>query len=323
MIVKNESKIIRRCLDSVKRIIDTWVIVDTGSTDGTQEEILSTLKSIPGKLHSRPWVDFSHNRNEALELAKPHADYILFLDADEQFIYAPSFILPPLTFDCYTIEVHQDGNRYHRISLIDSSLDWSWIGVLHESIYSPTPKTKALLPHVINLSTTQDGHRFQDPDKYLKDAAILKKALETDPHNSRYVFYLAISYGNAHKHALAIQTHAQRATMGGCEEEVFMSLYIIGGLQDLLNYPSQTVIQSYTKAYLFRPTRAEPLFWLAKHYEKQGNYLMGYLIAEFALKIPLPQDNLWVQYGIYHSDLPKLFADCARKLKLGNLALKL
>ena len=39
MIVKNESKIIERCLNSVKNIIDCYSIVDTGSTDNTKELI--------------------------------------------------------------------------------------------------------------------------------------------------------------------------------------------------------------------------------------------------------------------------------------------
>ena len=39
MIVKNESKVVERCLDSVKSLIDYWVIVDTGSDDGTQKVI--------------------------------------------------------------------------------------------------------------------------------------------------------------------------------------------------------------------------------------------------------------------------------------------
>ena len=39
MIVKDESKVIKRCLDSVKPLIDYWVIVDTGSKDDTKKVI--------------------------------------------------------------------------------------------------------------------------------------------------------------------------------------------------------------------------------------------------------------------------------------------
>ena len=43
MIVKNEAHVILRCLASVKPWIDSWCIVDTGSSDGTQEIIQNYL----------------------------------------------------------------------------------------------------------------------------------------------------------------------------------------------------------------------------------------------------------------------------------------
>ena len=46
MIVKNESKVIKRCLDSIMPLIDYWIIVDTGSDDGTQQIIKNYLKMI-------------------------------------------------------------------------------------------------------------------------------------------------------------------------------------------------------------------------------------------------------------------------------------
>ncbi|MDO8336144.1 MAG: glycosyltransferase, partial [Candidatus Saccharibacteria bacterium] len=47
MIVKNEAHVILRCLASVKPWIDSWCIVDTGSSDGTQDIIQDYLKDIP------------------------------------------------------------------------------------------------------------------------------------------------------------------------------------------------------------------------------------------------------------------------------------
>ena len=55
MIVKDEAHVIRRCLDSVRSHLAHWTIVDTGSTDGTQEIIRSHLRDLPGELHERPW----------------------------------------------------------------------------------------------------------------------------------------------------------------------------------------------------------------------------------------------------------------------------
>ena len=62
MIVKDEAHIIQRCLASVKPLIDSWLIVDTGSTDGTQTVIREILHDVPGEIVERPWVNFAHNR---------------------------------------------------------------------------------------------------------------------------------------------------------------------------------------------------------------------------------------------------------------------
>ncbi|MEN9654269.1 MAG: hypothetical protein RL235_381, partial [Chlamydiota bacterium] len=66
MIVKDESRVILRCLESVRPLIDSWVIVDTGSTDTTKQIITEYLSNIPGELHERAWQNFAASRNEAL-----------------------------------------------------------------------------------------------------------------------------------------------------------------------------------------------------------------------------------------------------------------
>src|SRR5207244_3721777 len=91
MIVRNEAGVIRRCLESVKPVINHWVICDTGSTDNTPDIIRETLAGIPGTLHRERWIDFGNNRTQALKLAKGKADYHLLLDADMTLNMAGEF----------------------------------------------------------------------------------------------------------------------------------------------------------------------------------------------------------------------------------------
>ena len=60
MIIKNESKIITRMLDTVIDFIDHYVICDTGSTDNTIEVLENYFKdkNIQGKIVCKPFEDF-------------------------------------------------------------------------------------------------------------------------------------------------------------------------------------------------------------------------------------------------------------------------
>ena len=83
MIIKNESKIITRLLDSLLFFIDYYVICDTGSTDNTLEVLEEYFKdkSIQGKVIQEPFVDFGTTRSYALKQCEnePNSDYILLL----------------------------------------------------------------------------------------------------------------------------------------------------------------------------------------------------------------------------------------------------
>mgnify|MGYP000265124153 CR=1 FL=1 len=61
------------------------------------------MKDIPGELHETEWVNFQYNRNYALGLAKEKADYLLFIDADEELLYSENFQKPNLDKDYYYI----------------------------------------------------------------------------------------------------------------------------------------------------------------------------------------------------------------------------
>lgn len=87
IIVKNEAKVIERMLNTVWPILDYYVVVDTGSTDGTQDIVrrFFEAKNIPGEVVDHEWVSFEDARNTALNLVKGKADFGFWIDADETF----------------------------------------------------------------------------------------------------------------------------------------------------------------------------------------------------------------------------------------------
>jgi len=318
MIVKNESKIVERCLNSIKDKIDYWVIIDTGSTDGTQEVIRKCMKGMPGELHERPWVDFAHNRNEALMLSKPKADYSLFIDADEMLVLADDFQPLELNKDCYLWRVKQiaGGGDYYRIALVNNHQNWQWKGVLHELIECPEARTYELLAGMVNESDTTKGARSADPEKYLKDAMVLEKAIEKEPNNSRYRFYLAQCYLNAQNYAKAMENYEKRAEMPDHNQETFFSIFMAARLEEVLNMPPEKFSETYKKAYNSWPSRMEPLFYLGSYYLRKQDYQAAYDTFKAALAtIPSRADMLFVEYWIYDWGCLFNYAQCCYHLK--------
>ena len=84
MIVKNEARVIERCLSSVVRHIDYWLIDDTGSKDDTPGIIVRLMQKhgVAGELRHRTWRDFGVNRSEAVCHAAGQGSHILLMDAD-------------------------------------------------------------------------------------------------------------------------------------------------------------------------------------------------------------------------------------------------
>jgi len=310
MIVKNEARVICRCLASVKPLIDTWVIVDTGSTDGTQEVIREFMKDMPGELHERPWKNFAHNRNEALDLARSKADYILIIDADDDLVFAEGFALPKLDKDAFHMKISHGGMVYSRPQLIKASLGWKWEGVLHAYLSCPESSAIALMEKV-TMRYGGDGARSRDPAKFRKDAEVLEEALREDPSNSRYVFYLAQSYRDGGVHDKALENYQKRVVLGGWEQEVFVAMLQVARLQQTLQLDPAVWIDSFYRTYLFRPSRIEPLYDLVRHHRTTGDYFAGYMLAKQGLVTAPPGDVLFVEKWIYDWGLLLEYSICA------------
>ena len=309
MIVKNESPVITRCLRSVLPLLDAWLVVDTGSTDGTQQMVRDTLGHLPGELIQRPWVHFAHNRSESLDYARGRADYVLVIDADEVLELPPDFRLPLLTTDAYDFEMLSGPVTYYKTQLVRDALGWRYQGVVHEHIVTSaeTEPTRERLPGVRTIRLP-DGARARDPLTYRKDALLLEEALLHEPENTRHMFYLAQSYADARELELAVDRYTRRVAMGGWAEEVWCSLYQIARLKEMQGLDWPVVMAAYLAAFNFRPDRAESLYRVGMHYQVQQQYPLAYLFLAHAMQIPFPaKDVLFVEKEIYDYFLPLEF----------------
>ncbi|RLD82620.1 MAG: glycosyltransferase family 2 protein, partial [Bacteroidetes bacterium] len=80
IITYNEEKNIKKCLDSLKGVVDEIVVVDSFSKDKTKEICLEYNVAF----YQNPFEGYSQEKNYANSLAKN--EYILSLDADEALL---------------------------------------------------------------------------------------------------------------------------------------------------------------------------------------------------------------------------------------------
>ena len=301
MIVKNEAPVIRRCLASVLPFIDAWAVCDTGSTDGTQGVVSDMLGALPGAVYDRPWRDFSHNRNEALEFSREWADYGLVIDADEVLVVDPGFVLPELTADAYRSRHRgaQSDSDFERIKLVRTTSAWRYVGPVHEVLSCRGAAEPVHIEGMLCVGHFDGARNRGDArDKYLADAALLEHALLTDPNNARNVFYLAQSYRDAGDRPLAIANYRRRAGMGGWAEEAWYALYQTGLLL-LAEGELPEGIGALLEAFQLRPSRVEPLCALARHHRLRKEWELAYMFAARAVQISRPDDILFVNDTMY------------------------
>jgi glycosyltransferase involved in cell wall biosynthesis len=309
MIVKNEAHVIERCMESLKRLLDYVLIVDTGSDDGTPQVINNWLNSnnIPGEVIIEPWKNFAYNRTFALEKLreKDSIDYAFMIDADEILVFDEDFDVESfktsLWADIYDIVTNMGGFIYNRPTLTSNKRQSRYEGVVHEFLAMSDGGTRDTAKGFHNYPI-QDSARNKSENKFLKDAELLEEVLKTDIDDwfrSRYTFYLAQSYRDAGKPELSLTRYLERADQGFWNEEVYISLYSAGNLMKGLNYSKEQVLQTYLKAHESCSHRAEAIHAAINYCRSNGLNQQGYILGKHAMTIELPVGSLFVEKWIY------------------------
>jgi hypothetical protein len=309
MIVKNEEKVLPRLMRSVKDYIDYYVVVDTGSTDDTIALIKQEMAGfgVEGEVHERAWVNFGVNRQQALDLAVEagKAEWLLFIDADEELgVSDPKFyekLEPGVSYD---LEKHHGRTRYavpHLVNIRTGKFQWK--GPVHNYLVTLVgEKKRAVRKDVWIVYHPGEGAKSQGlttEQKYLRDAKLLEDDLEKHPDSARSQFYLGQSYRDAGHLEKALQAYARRATMSGWDEETFVAQLEAGKLAVRLERSEQVVLEALLSAYDRRPTRAEPLFELARYFRLKKNYGKAFLFSKVGALTSPPNDALFVDHSVY------------------------
>lgn len=190
MIVKNEEKVLGRCLDSIKEAVDEIIIVDTGSTDKTKE----TAAKYTDKIFDFEWIDdFSAARNYAFSKGK--CDFLMWLDADDVVTPENTEKLLRLKENLegvdavmmkYNTAFDETGSpvfSYYRERLLRRDMPHRWKGRVHEAIEC---KGNILYSDVeINHASIKTEYGTRNLEIYEKQAASGEKMKPRD------VFYYA------------------------------------------------------------------------------------------------------------------------------------
>lgn len=312
MIVKNEERIIGRCLDAALPLVDGYVIVDTGSIDRTKKRIeeAAARHKVSGMVGSDTWKNFGYNRTRASIATKEYAQkrgfpldrtYMLCLDSD-MLIRPNGFRKEELRGPGYELRQFCGYMDWWNMRFCRLDHDWHSIGVTHEfwRAYPEIGEAEKLMS--IDIDDRDDGG--SKSDKTPRDIKLLEEALRgehgefDDGLRGRYLFYLAQSYHDVGRYRDAIEMYKKRIDAGGWPEEIWYSRFRIGICYTKMDLETEATT-AFLSAYEDRPSRAESLVELAQYLREKRPSAIALMLAEKAVYTPMTSDRLFVDRTAY------------------------
>lgn len=300
MIVKNEAKRIQTVLASYRPFIDAWTILDTGSTDGTQDLIRRDLAGIPGTLHEEPFVDFATSRNRALELHGTSTVFSIMPNGDvlEGGAELVSFLEGhrlDLLSGSYRVRI-APGHYYHPL-VMRTGMGWRYKWRTHECAMGPN--TGPQIPGVTVFRDRGARSSAEWRARWSRDLDLLNRDLTEDPNDPRPYFYLGQTHECLGQYAQALAFFEKRSQMGGYFDEVFEAKFRIGKMMDKVGRPWPEVQQAYLDAHAHDPRRAEPLYAIAEHWHAKNLHAITRLFAVPAARMDKAPTDLFLDEDVY------------------------
>lgn len=290
MIVKNEEKYLKDCLESVKDVVNDIIIVDTGSNDNT----LEIAKEYKAKIYHFDWInDFSAARNYALQYSP--GDWILYLDADERL--DPSSIkevkrivngFSKAGYYCTVKSIDSKNERDHAIRyvrLFRNSKEIKFTGKVHEQIVPSLIENKYELYH----SSILINHVGYDVDKNIKIAKA-KRNLELllndyKENNSAYIaFQLGQTYFILEEYDKAQEYFNIALENKDLPNDLKAECYSYLAQKAHKSYDSDTAQKLMDKAIELNPRQAFYYLFISKIYLRKKDTYKAKLYAQKAIE---------------------------------------
>lgn len=201
MIVRNEERCIEKSINSLIKIVDHIIIVDTGSTDHTIE-IIKQYTNDKIQLYHFKWCnDFSKARNYALSLSK--TDWSFFIDADEynfsetyesihvflsifsHFKYKNNIVICPEFTELSTNKIHFGVGR-----IIYTHGNLKYYGKIHEELRTKN-ENDIVISIQSNIKFFHDGYTLniiEKKHKIERNTLLLKDMINEEPNNYRWKY---------------------------------------------------------------------------------------------------------------------------------------
>lgn len=322
--LKNEISTVEITMRAVARIgISKLIAFDTGSTDGTQELMhrLAGELNLALDLFEGEFVDFATSRNVLMKHAFQKSQWLVLLDAGEDFLVDPEAAFEvlekaPANLGGFSLPIilYPSNTVFYSLRLIRNNGLFEYNYPVHEYLVVPPEYETINWPSSPRFSITQDRDLTgrSSPARWRRDAVVLTQYLENHPNDPRALFYLANTYSNMGMNKEALHWYLLRYAQsdGWWEERELSCVSIVVCLQNLerLDEWRRWALHLY-----YEHSRIEGVMALARRaLDVDKNPLECLVMADLATKVPAIKRNLWFDpedYATYRFNLRALCVD--------------
>lgn len=326
---KNESRVIKRMLDSCLPHVDYYVMQNNGSTDGTDEiaKQFLTDNNLSGEIYNveEGWVGFGWNRDHLIRYCQKldhGCDWILKMDCDEVLEVDDNFdwsLMDDKSIQAFHIPAVQGTSVYHRAWMYNAKLPWGFNhDPCHETVYCDIEGIRENfqrfdLPTSFRQIGFNEGQSWSNPVKFISDALILEEKMIKDGtmlSNLYHFWYVGKSYFDARQSTgfplgeTQQREYARRAIyyfgeflrltyQGNIDESAYVTNLFRGNCYEELG-EIDNAIASYNAAEQCAPERNDHLWALTMLYQRTGRF--GDMLAQTTKMMQPERTNVFPKY---------------------------